>query len=219
MNFNFIKNKQGQGLLEMVVAIGVITTGLFGVWNLFISNYNGEQEAGARILAVNLAREGIEVVKNIRDSNWLHIENNKICSYSGSIFDPCQWDAGLVGDGSGIIENMFSQNVYINYDPNFLMDEASRLYVDPVSSFYSHDNAGQLTRYRRFIEIKNICCNDLDADLECDDLSVDFDVRSVGSSCLSSQIKVGLDVASSVSWMIEGKTRDLTIKDRIFNWK
>src|SRR3989344_8435958 len=104
------KNQSGQSLLELVVAIAVITVGLFSVWNLFISNFNGEQEAGARILAVNLAREGIEIVKNIRDSNWLAIENNDPCSSN-----PCYWDSGLDidadGDGTAIIANMFLENI------------------------------------------------------------------------------------------------------------
>lgn len=220
MRFIIVNNKSGQGLLEMVVAIGVISVGLFSVWSLFISNYNGEQEANARILAVNLAREGVEIVKNIRDTNWLHIENNESCSYNGSLSNPCRWDSGISGGSAGILRNMFREGVYLEYAGiSSLDDSITRLYTDADDDLYSHENevGDKSTRYRRMIEFKNICCNDVDANLQCDDLSIDFTVRS--SNCFLSELKVGISVASHVRWTIENKNRELTIYNRIFNWK
>lgn len=63
--------QKGQGLLETIVAIGVLMTGLISVMTLVISNLTGAREAAMRYQAVNLAREGIELVRNARDSNWL----------------------------------------------------------------------------------------------------------------------------------------------------
>ncbi|MDO8668682.1 MAG: hypothetical protein Q7K65_00105 [Candidatus Buchananbacteria bacterium] len=212
------KNQNGQSLLELVVAIGVITVGLFSVWNLFISNFNGEQESGARVLAINLAREGVEIVKNIRDSNWLYIDNNDNCSYNGIDYDPCNWDSGLSGDGTGVAQNIFSDSVYIDYaNVDNISDDKAKIYQDPTSGLYSHDNLGQPTIYRRFIEIKNICCADVNSDLKCDDLSVDFTVKD--TVCLESELKVGLDVKSTVSWSINGQNRQTFVNERFFNWK
>lgn len=211
-----VKNQAGQSLLELVVAISVITVGLFSVWNLFISNYNGEQEAGARILSVNLAREGIEIIKNMRDSNWLAIDNNDPCSYNGILSDPCRWDSGLDGDGSGVIQNILSENIYLDYAPNALSDEATRIYQDPDSSLYSNNSLGRPTTYRRLITIKSICCADADFNLQCDDLSVDFVVQN---TCSGSELKMGLDVQSTVSWSINGQARETSVNERIFNWK
>lgn len=63
--------QKGQGLLETIVAIGVIVTGLISVMTLVISNLTSAREAALRYQAVNLAREGIELIRNKRDSNWL----------------------------------------------------------------------------------------------------------------------------------------------------
>jgi len=63
--------KRAQGLLETIIAIGVMMTGLISVMALVISNLNTQREAATRYQAVNLAREGIELVRNRRDSNWL----------------------------------------------------------------------------------------------------------------------------------------------------
>ncbi|MEK7072265.1 MAG: hypothetical protein AAB969_01710 [Patescibacteria group bacterium] len=219
MKLKIFKNKKGQSLVELVVAIGVITIGLFSVWNLFLSNFNGEQEAGARILSVNLAREGIEIVKNIRDSNWLAIENNDSCFYNGLTYDPCNWDSDLSDDGSGVIENLFSDDVYIDYSADIISDNQTRIYQDLSSGLYSHDSSDQATTYRRLINIKNICCDDADADLKCDDLSIDFYVKDIGISCAASELKVGLDVKSTVSWLIRDQARQLSVEERLFNWK
>lgn len=66
-----MKFAKGQGLLETIVAIGVMMTGLISVMSLVVSNLNSEREAATRYQAVNLAREAIELVRNTRDSNWL----------------------------------------------------------------------------------------------------------------------------------------------------
>ncbi len=63
--------RKGQGLLETIVAIGIMMTGLISVMSLVISNLNSQREAATRYQAVNLAREAIELVRNTRDSNWL----------------------------------------------------------------------------------------------------------------------------------------------------
>lgn len=63
--------KKGQGLLETIVAIGVLMTGLISVMSLVVSNLNSEREAAMRYQAVNLARGGMELVRNTRDTNWL----------------------------------------------------------------------------------------------------------------------------------------------------
>ncbi|MFH1668288.1 MAG: hypothetical protein ABH884_04700, partial [Candidatus Komeilibacteria bacterium] len=212
-------NQSGQGLLELVVAIGVVSVGLFSVWGLFIYNFNGEQEANARILAINLAREGVEVVKNMRDSNWLHIEDNQGCSYGGVLHSTCRFDSGLVDGGGngdvGIIKELFSEDVYIDYVVTSLDDEATNLYVDG-NGFYTHDNVGNTpTKYRRIIKMDNVCCDDDNEDLKCNDTS--FNVQD--SLCGAFELKVGIDVESSVRWTFQGKDRELSINHRIFNWK
>ena len=58
-------------MLETIVAIGIITTGLLSVITLVVSNLTTQREAAFRYQAMNFAREGVELIRNIRDSNWL----------------------------------------------------------------------------------------------------------------------------------------------------
>ena len=62
--------QSGQTLIETVVAIFVLVVGLITASGLAISSFQSTDLASKQIVATALARQGIEAVKNIRDSNW-----------------------------------------------------------------------------------------------------------------------------------------------------
>lgn len=63
--------ESGQTLIETIVAIFVLTTGLSAGLGLAIFAFGSASEITERITATGLAREGIEVTRRMRDSNWL----------------------------------------------------------------------------------------------------------------------------------------------------
>lgn len=71
-------------MLETIVAIGLVTMGLVSALALITNSLFYVSSIQDRLIAVNLAAEGIEVVRNIRDNNWLQ---NKA------------WNDGLTTDG------------------------------------------------------------------------------------------------------------------------
>ena len=77
--------------METIVALGVIMTGLVSIISLTISNLNAQRDTATRYQAVNLAREAIELLHNLRDSNWI----------SGS--DP--WEGIIEGENLAIVFN------------------------------------------------------------------------------------------------------------------
>ena len=66
-----MKSKNGMGLMETIVALGVIMTGLVSTIALAISNLNAARGSVLRYQAASLAREDLEIIRNMRDSNWL----------------------------------------------------------------------------------------------------------------------------------------------------
>lgn len=200
-----LKNKKGQSLMEVMVAIGIITTGLFSVWALFLSNFSGEQEARSRIIAVNLGREGVEAIKNIRDSNWLRIDNG----------DDIDWNHGLDGDGTAIVINLLSGPIILDYGIdtpiNSLDDGRTKLYLN--DGFYTHSSLGRPTAYRRLIFLTPLCCADAGpSDLQCDD----YDISSV---CGEAEMTVGYKVESKVRWEVNDNIRELVVEDELYNWR
>ena len=94
-------NERGFTLIEAMVALVLITIAMGPVFILATSSVNAASRIEHNLIASNLAQEGIEVIRNIRDTNWL----------TGAAFDNnlpvgtwrVQWDTvggGLVAVGS-----------------------------------------------------------------------------------------------------------------------
>ena len=65
------KRNKGFTLLEVILAIFVIMVGIAGTLGLIQQGISYTQLSSSRLTANYLAQEGIEIVRNIRDANWL----------------------------------------------------------------------------------------------------------------------------------------------------
>ena len=81
--------KLGFTMIEVIAAIFIITVGALGVFSLVQQTTSYLFLSHSRLTAFYLAQEGIEIVVNIRDSNWLKARKD----------ENILWDQGL-GEGS-----------------------------------------------------------------------------------------------------------------------
>ena len=132
-----IFNNQGISILEVVVAILIITIGLIGVMSLVIQNVEAQYINKNILIATGLAQEGLELVRNVRDLNWLTAGN--------------AWNQDIVGDGTYAID--YRGRGSINASVNTLNDAGARLYVNS-SNLYTHSSAdGAATDFYRLISV------------------------------------------------------------------
>lgn len=200
MPSNLIKNIAGQSLIELIVAVAIIQVGLLSVWSLFLSNFNAEREAEMRIVGANLSREAVELVKNIRDSNWLRADRGEI-NRDGKLW---LWDQGL---DSGVYS--------VSYDDGVLGNESdSRLYVDPQGFFTNSPNGTKLSPYERIVILKSVCCPDNDNNLACD--STEYQIKDFDDSC---DLRIGIDVVAETSWIHSGAERRSVVENIIYDWR
>jgi len=61
----------GQSLIETIIAIFILTTALTASLGVALYAFSASTSSQNEIVAVSLAREGAEVVRVMRDSNWL----------------------------------------------------------------------------------------------------------------------------------------------------
>lgn len=69
--FNLKKQQRGQTLLETVVGIFIMVMGISASMSLVTFSLNSTRQVVSQLVGMGLAREGIEAVKNMRDTNWL----------------------------------------------------------------------------------------------------------------------------------------------------
>jgi len=68
--------KKGFFLIEGVIAAFIVTVGLVAVINLIVSGISHTTDSRDHIIASQLAQEGVELVRNIRDNNWANNNNS-----------------------------------------------------------------------------------------------------------------------------------------------
>lgn len=191
------KELKGQGLLEAVIAVAIIAVGLSAVLALAGNNLKVSNISAQQVIAVNLAREGVEIVRNIRDSNWL----------AGL---PFETDIiGTPSDTEGILAFDPAAGTWqVDFGPDDFSDPDTIIYRNDQSGTYQgvHRQAQPSgytpTIYRRLLYINPICANAMN----------DF-----SSNCGVGQLR-GLRILSTVQWSERGNTRSFSVEERLFDW-
>lgn len=84
--------KNGFTLMEVMLSVSILSMGIVASFALISSSMAKFSTATNKIIAANLAQDGIERVRNARDTNWL---KGKTESNSGGN----AWDDGIKGSG------------------------------------------------------------------------------------------------------------------------
>ncbi|MBI4992515.1 MAG: four helix bundle protein, partial [Candidatus Harrisonbacteria bacterium] len=126
---------KGQVLIEAMVAMSIATVGLLGAFALLSSSLRLNRDVNDKFIAVNLATEGLEIVKNL-------LRHNAILTYP--------WNAGeCLLEGSHEMDwNEDGENSQCTYEsPN-----GKFLKFDSATGLYSYDN-GDPSKYKREITV------------------------------------------------------------------
>lgn len=85
--------KKGFTFIEVMVAISITLIGIVGVLTAIQQIFISTQIASSQLVAAYLCQEGIEIVRNIRDGNWLEGAswNDGITTNCGG--STCDWEA------------------------------------------------------------------------------------------------------------------------------
>jgi len=145
--------ERGFTLLETLVAIFVIVVGLIGGMSAILKTLTLFSFSSSRLTAAYLAQEGIEIVRNIRDTNWLE---------AGTAVN--DWDEGLTNCLNGCIVGYNHSYGPDLIDPNLPAFADQFLNIDG-NSFYSY-SPGDPTKFQRKIIIQKTDPDRLDVRVE-----------------------------------------------------
>jgi type II secretory pathway pseudopilin PulG len=65
-----LKNSNGFSLVEVIISVFLVAVGLIAVISLLSGTLSNSIDSRNQVIAVLLAQEGTELVRNIRDNNW-----------------------------------------------------------------------------------------------------------------------------------------------------
>ena len=187
-------NKKSQSLIESVVAISIVVIAVIGTMSVGLTSVSLGGQSEERVVAINLAREGIEIVSATRNSNLL---------------DPAQsWPYGLTNGSyrvgfnpAGLVAPPTSTAI-----PGGVSDVESctncRLCRDANYEYYYHNNSCPTwSPFYRLVTIENI-----------DNSYVDY----LGGNCDNDCEK---KVISSVYWEERGKAHTISFEVRFTDWR
>ena len=131
-NIRKLSNQKAFSLLEVIIAVFVVTIGIIGAVNLANNSISAVALSKSQLIATNLAQEGLEIVRNMRDSNWL-----KDIDWNTGL-DSCSNGCRVQYDNLGLL--LLSDNPILKINPN---------------DFYQYDS-GTDSHFHRKISINNI---------------------------------------------------------------
>ena len=167
-----IRNTQYSGasraftLIEVLVAITILIVGIISGFVLVTRALYNVAVVKDRLTASFLAQEGIELTRQMRDSNFLRILNE----------ESADWRDGL-GDGTYIIESKVDSEGSIEL-VTIGEDETPILFYDDALKIYNYNDNGEPTVFIRKIEIETVSDDEIRVEsiMQWKTRTIDFDL-------------------------------------------
>jgi len=96
----------GFTLVEVLLSVTILTIGIIGSISLIGYNINAVTHSVNRLMASNLAQDGFELVRGVRDTNWLQGKTAQADN------DPNSWRSSIQGIGSEMAIKFFCSGIY-----------------------------------------------------------------------------------------------------------
>lgn len=124
-------------LIELVVSIFIILLTLGGVFSLLVQTLRVTSGLPDQLIANYLAQEGMEVVRNIRDANWIKGQ---------------EWNTGLTGCESSVAGCEANDGCAVSYH-SFSLENYPNFPLHLYNNYYSQTTLGKKTIFKRRVVI------------------------------------------------------------------
>lgn len=145
MRFSLLKqnSRRAESLMEVIISVGVLMLIIAPVAGLYITSNRSADVSKKMLVAENLAQEGVELMKIVRDSNLLKYKTKESeCwltspSYAGDIYS-CNTNVNVISTGSYVI-NSTPTGVVLNRQQNALSEKLDAPNNDEVFNLQQDD--------------------------------------------------------------------------------
>lgn len=136
--------QSGFGLIEVTISIYILIMGLLGIMSLLHQSLKAQHINENTLVAAQLAQEGVELVRNIRDNNWLSDNSS-------------DWKTDIIGGVGGDVDQAFVIDYLgrTSISPVSGVDDPdAKLYIN-ADNLYTHTPSASSTLFSRIIEKTN----------------------------------------------------------------
>jgi Tfp pilus assembly protein PilV len=196
-----MRKLRGQSIMELLIAFAVISIGLVAAVTLIYSNLALVDRDSDEVVAINLAREGAELMKSMRDANWL----------AGNAFN-AGFSQGTDYVGTPVWDGVLA-TPYVDFseadnftNPNAVVVRSSNpSAIDFMANTDSITGiTGTSTGFLRLLTLHPICA--------------DQSVLLNGASCAPLTVS-GIRVESRVQWVRKGTQKETVIYEDLYDWR
>ena len=143
MNFKIYYKKLNKGftIVEVAISIFVLSIAVIGVYSAFTLVALLTSDIEERFIGVYLAQEGIEIIRNIRDTKWVLDSENG-------------WDEAIsIYDDGGCMDNGCETDIDQSLSPWVVTGDEQGTYLNiDENGFYGY-SGNTLTKFKRKIII------------------------------------------------------------------
>jgi Tfp pilus assembly protein PilV len=188
-------NQRGYTLLELVFALGILIMVIAAIAGLTRSSLVGYYESEQKSIATHLGQEALEVVRVMRDTNWLR----DLPAFAG------------ISDGDGTASVVFDRTTAdwsLNFAVDSLDDEGALIYQTSIlnGSVYNQSAEGAPTQFRRLVSLSAICFDE------------STNQESISDNC-GSERRIGIQVSVVVRWTERGARHESAMKTLLYDWR
>ncbi len=219
-----IKNR-GETIIEVVVAIVISTMVLTATFLMLNRAISTNVNVKNRVIALNIAREGIEAVRNIRDTNWLKYSGDRrgkwLCHDTSDSLNECSSTGGddelITGEYTVEYDTSYQRYYLKNASNNDPLDLSTgtdfseyRLYYDSLNNRYTHDDSGGNSATFFYRQIQLTVHDGSDNTLPDDG----------GGTCTTSPQcqEAKLEIVSLVQWKEDGAVRGSKLEHHLYDF-
>ncbi|MCL4406109.1 MAG: hypothetical protein M1586_02075 [Patescibacteria group bacterium] len=142
-----MRSGKGQFIVEGMIAMGIIVSSVLGIFSLAVSALRVSSAVTDQFIAANLAAEGIEVTKNILDSN---VARGRPWNENFAVSRCFE----VVYNGADTSRNLSSCDAAGEDDVAVTFNEARFLNINAVNGLYDYSASEESSIMKRWIQTR-----------------------------------------------------------------
>ncbi|MEK7672647.1 MAG: type II secretion system protein [Patescibacteria group bacterium] len=224
-----LKNKKGFTLTEVMIGIMILTVAIVSASQLLVGLISSNQNNLTTLQAYYLAQEGLEAVRNVRDTNWLHNRNwldgeiwggnLEIGNSYEFVLLPGAFNTAIASLNGGSVNNNLNISDLNPVKPWEIKVAGANLTAINKKEFGGSENFYLSSNIQAGVGVDGIKPDTFKRVITLKKYDCEEKLKAADFACLADDKANYVLVESKIIWEIGAKSRDLTLYEVLTDWK